>query len=209
MAPLAVLLVGSPTAEAKVRGISLSELVQLSDRIVVGTVSQIHDVSGIQVGEVTVLETLKGVPPAPVLYVLAQPTWICDITEVEVGQTALLFLSASDGKIELQELPPGDGDFKKAPRGFRKKLDRLRGVAPFFLVAQAGRGYMPVRSVDDQQLATVWTADVHLPSEVATLPGPEAKYSFIRSVTLRLLKDLISQAVVTEEAKGTQAGRAQ
>ena len=195
LVPLAALLLTSPDANANVRGLSLPELVELSDRIVLGTVSRLHRVSGLLIAEVAVSETLKGAPLVPTVYFLAQPTWICDVTEAEAGETALLFLTSSDGSVELQELPPGDGDFKKAPRGFRKKLDRLRGEAPFFLVTQAGRGHMPLRMVGDQQLATVWTGDVRLPAGVATFPGPEPEYSFIRSVPFLALRDLIFDAV--------------
>jgi hypothetical protein len=192
---VAALLLSASLGTAKVRGVSLAELTQLSDQIVVGKVLRVHQVSGLQVAELEVAETLKGDSPLPTLFFLAQPTWICDITEAEAGESALLFLQKSDGVLELQSMPPGDGEFRKAPRGFRRQLDRLRRGVPFFVVAQAGRGHMVLRSFEGQDVATVWTGDVLLPSAVPSWPGPEPEYSFIRSVPLAALRGLILEAV--------------
>jgi hypothetical protein len=194
LATVAVLL-DAPLGSAKVAGVSLAELVQLSDEVVVGKVLRVHQVSGLRIAEVDVVETLKGQSAIPTLFFLAQPTWICDITEAEAGETALLFLQKSDGALALESMPPGDGEFRKAPRGFRRQLDRLRRDAPFFVVAQAGRGHMAVRSVEGQQVATVWTGDVRLPAAVPSLPGPQPEYSFIRSVPLAALRGLVLEAM--------------
>jgi hypothetical protein len=188
----------------KVASVSLPELVQLSDQVVIGKVLRLHRVSGLQVAEVDVAETLKGDSHVSRLFFLAQPTWICDVTEADAGETALLFLEKSDGVLELQDLPPGDGEFRKAPRSFRRQLDRLRGGSPFFVVAQAGRGHMAVRSIEGQDLATVWTGDVRLPGDVASFPGPEPEYSFIRSVPLVALRDLVSEAVRSSNERAAE-----
>lgn len=39
--------------------------------------------------------------------------------------------------------------------------------------------------------ATLWSEDVRLPKGTATIAGPESKYSFIRSVELSTLKELV------------------
>jgi hypothetical protein len=54
-----------------------------------------------------VVETLKGDSLVSRLFFLAQPTWICDVTEAEAGETALLFLERSNGVLELLNMPPG------------------------------------------------------------------------------------------------------
>ena len=200
----AALLLNAPLAVARVQGVSLAELVQLSDQVVVGKVLRVHQVSGLRVAEVEVVETLKGQTPVPHLFFLAQPTWICDVTEAEAGETALLFLEASDGVLELQNMPPGDGEFRKAPRGFRRQLDRLRRGSPFFVVAQAGRGHMAVRSLEGQDVATIWTDDVRLPAAISTFPGPEPEHSFIRSVPLAALRDLVMDAVRSSSERAAE-----
>ena len=88
----AVLLLSASPAIAKVASVSLPELVQLSDQVVIGRVLRLHRVSGLQIAEVEVVETLKGDSRVSRVFFLAQPTWICDITEAEPEETALLFL---------------------------------------------------------------------------------------------------------------------
>jgi len=59
-----------------------------------------------------------------------------------------------------------------------------------FGVALAGRGYMPLRRVDGKQYATVWD-EVVLPENAPVIPGPDRQLTFIKSVELRYLEDLI------------------
>jgi len=59
------------------------------------------------------------------------------------------------------------------------------------IIAHSGRGRMPLREVEGKTYATLWSGDVRLPQGTATIPGPEPKYSFIRSVELNRLKELV------------------
>jgi len=195
IAGAALLLLTASPGSARVASVSLPDLVQISDQVVIGTVVRLHRISGIQVAEVAVQETLKGDSRVSRLFFLAQPTWICDVTEAEAGETALLFLERSDGVLQFQNLPPGNGEFRKAPPSFRRELDRLRGGSPFFVVAQAGRGHMAVRSLEGQEVTTVWIDDVRLPETVVSFPGPEPEYAFIRSVPLASLRGLVSETL--------------
>ena len=52
---------------------------------------------------------------------------------------------------------------------------------------------MRLREVEGKTQATLWTDDVLLPKGTPTIPGPEPKYSFIRSVELSKLKELVRE----------------
>jgi hypothetical protein len=58
----------------------------------------------------------------------------------------------------------------------------------------AGRGRMPIRHVGSRTYATYWE-DVRLPKDAPTIPGPEPKYTFIKSVELEYLERLIAAQV--------------
>jgi hypothetical protein len=66
-----------------------------------------------------------------------------------------------------------------------------------FLMTNSGRGRMPLRTVGGQQCATVWVGDVRLPSSVLTIGGPDPKYSFIRSVRLTDLVELVGTSMAS------------
>jgi hypothetical protein len=66
-----------------------------------------------------------------------------------------------------------------------------RKESGIMMVAHLGRGGMPLREVEGKSYATLWSKDVLLPAGTATIAGPEPKYSFIRSVELKKLKELV------------------
>ena len=59
-------------------------------------------------------------------------------------------------------------------------------------IANSGRGRMPVREVKGKLYADLW-ADVVLPEGTPTIDGPRPEYSFIRSIELSLLRELVRQ----------------
>jgi hypothetical protein len=99
--------------------------------------------------------------------VFAQRTWTCDIADAQKGESALFFLA--------------DGREMKQPRRFWRALDRLGTQVRFYTIEWAGRGRMPLRTIDGVEFVTLWT-DVRLPSDVAAVDGPEA--GFIHSARL-------------------------
>lgn len=165
---LAIGLALAPSAvRASVGKITLKELVDGSDLIVVATETKVEDgpanltlgeeviSSPIKIATARVLEVWKGNTGLEVRY-LASSTWICDISDVKVGERVVLFL-------------------------VRQK------DWPFWGIAHAGRGRMPIRDVESKSYATIWAEDVRLPAGFMTMPGPERKYEFIRSVNLSQL----------------------
>jgi hypothetical protein len=174
---VALVLIPAPV-RARVASVTLRELVDRSDLIVVATVTKVEDgpadllrtlrledprLPGVKVATAQVVEAWKGIAPREVRYV-ASPTWVCDISGASVGERVVLFLGKSDD-------------------------------SPFLWIAHTGRGRMPLRDVKGTPHATLWVDDVRLPPGVATIPGARPEYSFIRSVELRRLR-LIVQAML-------------
>jgi hypothetical protein len=52
---------------------------------------------------------------------------------------------------------------------------------------------IPLRQLERKSYATIWSDDVQLLEGTATIPGPEPEYSFIRSVALSKLKELVRE----------------
>jgi hypothetical protein len=155
---------------ARVADISLKELVDGCDLIVVATVSKVEDAPGdlklgeevtvpVEIATARVLEVWKGNAPREVRYV-ASPTWTCDVSDAKVGERVVLFL--------------------KKPEGW-----------PIRVIAHAGRGRMPIRDVNGKLYATIRADDVRLPTGVSTISDSESKYQFIRAVDLSLLRSTV------------------
>jgi hypothetical protein len=178
---LAVILVfGVGLVGAKVAPTTLAKLIRFSDSIALGTVTDVRAIDGIHVARVKVSQTLKG-KESDEFYFLADPTWTCDITTANGGETALFFLVPYQfGPSEFRDLM----GFKE-PRDFQQALKAATGQTSLFELAWSGRGRMPLRDVEGVQYVTLWTGDVRLPPGIPTIGGPEAKYaSFIRSARL-------------------------
>jgi hypothetical protein len=61
-----------------------------------------------------------------------------------------------------------------------------------YYIQMAGRGRMPFREVGGKTYVTLWD-EVILPGDAPLIPGPDARYSFIRSVELGYIEGLIGQ----------------
>lgn len=59
-----------------------------------------------------------------------------------------------------------------------------------YYIQLAGRGRMPFREAGGKTYVTFWE-DVLLPKDAPVIPGPDPKYSFIRSVELEYIERLI------------------
>jgi hypothetical protein len=205
-ASLALLaLAGSPPppTPAKVASITLEDLIRFSDAVVVGRVARLEVVhrpsndlgwaaepsrrlgAEIPFAEVEVLEVLKGAPDLRRLIYLAAPTWTCDITSAELGETALLFL----GDASQSELFDG---------GLRRRVRASFPDGAWMEVMWSGRGRMPLWSVGDAQHAVYWT-DVRLPESSPSVAGPEPKdWQIIRSVPLAWVEEKVRTCLVEQ-----------
>jgi hypothetical protein len=211
IAAMMALLVGE--CVSKVAPTTLQELADHADLIVIGKVTRVIDVKGIQVAEVQVRTTVKGKGLRHLtIYYLAHPTWICDTTSATVAEETLFFFNQYEfdpqpasmafirpagraGTYTVRNGPAPAGSFKE-PLGFREQVNALVGTSHFWQVSWSGRGEMPVRNVQAKQYVTLWTGDVRLPASIPTIGGPERKYSaFIRSAPLSLVLDFVRRSL--------------
>jgi hypothetical protein len=173
---------------AKVGSVEFAALVKASDVVVLGNVVDVSTVDGVKVARVKVIETYKGTK-VDQLFFLAQPTWICDISEAMKGETALLFLTAYEDRWKGSEL------ILLKPLPTREALQRAGVGQAMFQIVDSGRGRMPLRSVGGEKYATVWVGDVRLPVSVRTISGPKPDRSFIRSAALSDIVGLVQSQV--------------
>lgn len=96
---------------------------------------------------------------------------------------------------EFLASPTWTCDISEAHKGetvvlFLTKTDKSRS----YRIAHSGRGRMPLRTVGDKSYATFW-GDVILPKDTPTIDGPDPKWSFIRSVVVSTLRELVKSAI--------------
>lgn len=160
-----VVAIGLTGVAARVREVSLEELVNASEMILVGTVVEVRDVEGVRVARVRVEQTVKG-PTYEEIWYLAQSTWLCDITGGELNERAILLLNRYEFDPEPNRIGDNNsvviGEFPE-PMSFRASVEQVTGGEPFWAVSWSGRGQMTIRRSWGREHALVWTAEVRLP----------------------------------------------
>jgi hypothetical protein len=155
---------GTSLAPAKISHVHFDELVQLSDQIVIATVTRVTvSTSGpvtVRHASAVVSHTLKGQDLRHLQFNATTGDFEDSSDDAKVGEQVLLFLNRS-----------ADGGYG---------------------IALAGRGRMPLRQVNHKTYATLWN-DVVLPEGAPVIPGPDPKYTFIVSVELSYLEKLIAK----------------
>ncbi len=157
--------------------------------IVLGKVIEVSIVKGVRFARVNVLKTYKG-PELHEIFFLAQPTWVCDTSKAIEGETTLLFLRS------YRDTREGLDQMYLSPLVSRKDLAQAGLGTSIFSIVDSGRGRMPVHLIKGQEYATLWVGDVLLPASMHTVPGPDPKYRFIRSVRLTDVIELVSDSNV-------------
>jgi hypothetical protein len=134
---LILILISVNFCFANVIPIKLEEMIKKSDYIIVGKVTKVELIKGEKYAEVQVFETLKGNPNVSQIYYSASPSWICDSTNAEIGETALYFLRTSLAKGEsVSKLP--------------KRLAALLQGEPLYGIEHSGRGRMIPQNIEGQ-----------------------------------------------------------
>lgn len=148
---------------AKAAYVQLSEMVATCDLIIVAKVESVHSpLFGKKHAKARILEVWKGV-----------------LAESET--------------LEFLASPTWTCDISTAIKGETAVLFLTQGSkSRSFVIAQSGRGRMPVRTVTGKNFATFWT-ELKLPDGVPTIDGPEPGLDFIKSVEITLLRDLVKQ----------------
>lgn len=197
---LELLLASAPLAPVKVGSTTLSEMVCVSDVVVVARVRASAPVPvnplarerlelfgrSLEIGQLEVETWLKGSPTEQPLVVVNQGTWTCDITGASVGERALYFLRREEPESAYQ------------PHlvGYTERF----GERPLHNVVHSGRGQMGLRTVAGRELATVWLGDVELPKGAPQEAGPEPEYAFISSLPLEWLKQQVAAEMQAQRA---------
>lgn len=193
------LIVSAKIGYAKIGSVGIKDLIRHSEYIMIGRCQSITEIEGVKVAKVEVIKTIKG-KETNELYYLAESQWTCDISGAVIGETALYFFDVyqyNPNPKAREVLPEGQlrirGNFQE-PLGFKQIVELLSDQIPFLQIAYAGRGKMPVSTVDGLDYVTLYVEDVILPKNIKTIPGTEKQYSdFIRSVQLREILLLIEQ----------------
>ena len=191
----ALSLVSESSLCASVGPTTLKKLTMGAEYIVAGRVTSVIEIKGVWVATLRPNRILKGIE-VPEIVFLAQATWTCDISGAEQGEEVLLFLQRYEfdphPQPEHERNPAVWTSTFKEPAGFKEAVHEIGLKAPFMVISWSGRGRMPVRYVDGEAYATIWTEDVLLPRAVPTIDGPEEEYaSFIRSVRMNKILSLI------------------
>jgi hypothetical protein len=94
LAAVAIALVAGSPAKAKVAPATLGDLVQRADFVGIVRVDRVSTRIPLlrrSRASATILQSWKGQPSGTVRFI-AQPSWICDITEAKVGEEAIVFV---------------------------------------------------------------------------------------------------------------------
>jgi hypothetical protein len=166
-------LTSLPTVvRAEVADVTLKKLVARSALIVVAKVSKIEDGSA----DIRPVEDRSPSVKVATAQVVATGKW-ANIREVRFVASPTRYCdiaSASEGERLVF---------------FLEKRDD----STIMMIADVGRGGMPLREVEGMAYATLRSENVRLPKGTATIPGPDLRYSFIRSVELSTLKELVRE----------------
>jgi HEAT repeat protein len=182
VAPIAIALaaLALPARATSIAQTSLGKLVSGADWIVIAKVLRVVDVPtgegedapAVCVAEVEVLRCIKGLPRPERIWYLAEGVAEADYSDAVVGETALLFLNN-------QVIPGGYDPDDFYPRlrsvAFRRNMRALTGGPPLRQVCWAGVGRMPLDEVGDVRYALCDEWLVHLPPDLATIPGPNPR----------------------------------
>jgi hypothetical protein len=150
-----------PLAQSKISAQRVEDLIRSSDEIIVATIAEVSEPSALNGG--VRIATAK----------------IVSVLKGEHLRT-LQFRASPGWMCDITDAKTGDAVLLFLSGSFNGA----------FGVALAGRGYMPLRRVDGKQYATLWD-DVVLPEGAPVIPGPDRRFTFIRSVELRYLEDLV------------------
>jgi hypothetical protein len=211
----ALLATAVSTAHGRVGSTTLKALTVYSDGIAVAKVERVEKVGGVSVATAKVVHPLKGLRAQQQVAFLAEGTWTCDTSYAVVGETVLLFLQRPGA--HFQEF------IRNRPQFQQERTSRLSSL-PFFQIAYAGRGRMPLQmrrgqsylcvKKEDTSASTAttgrhprvvfWNGTVQLPSGIRALssPGPGKSVSWFVQ-----LEDM--EHAILELLKGTKLAKGQ
>jgi hypothetical protein len=169
-----LLIVLCPTiARAEAAEVSLKDLVARSGLIVIARVAAVED------GPAGIKTEGNGAFP---------PLRVATAEVIEVWKGGPL------REVRYIASPVQNCDVSHADEGERVVLFLgSRTDTPIREISHLGRGRMPIRQIEGKPYATIDTKVVQLPEQIVTIPGPEPRYSWYRSVKLNDLRQFVRQ----------------
>lgn len=143
-------------ALAKLGPTKLEELIKGADFIVTGKVVKVHQAGRIKLAEVEIDKTYKGNTTLKNIFYLATPTWTCDTSGANEGETSLLLLKTMSDWRTLSII-------SEQSAVVRKQLSSLIGGRPFFGITVSGLGRMPFTYALSKQDQFVVSEEVIFP----------------------------------------------
>jgi hypothetical protein len=99
--------------------------------------------------------------------------------------------------IQFHASPSWQCDGARAVEGETVLLFLSRDPGKPYSIDASGRGRLPFRDIDGVKYVTILN-DFVLPPGIPTVPGPDPKFSFMRSVELSRVRDLVQDVLRAE-----------
>jgi hypothetical protein len=124
--------------QGKVQAPKLKDLIKNSDFIAEGKVTKVSVVRGVRIARLDVARVHKGSPTIKRLYLWASPTWVCDVSDAELDESGLYFLSLVTEKQftsanaefghELDGVLQGDRLYRISWSGYGRLINKSDGM---------------------------------------------------------------------------------
>lgn len=141
------------SVQAKVGTISIGELAQGSDLILVAEVQRVEVKAGVKIARVRVIRFVKGKAECPIAFV-AEPTWACDTSAALPGKRVLLYLTAA---VDPQEQTLNGKNVRAVQASCKREGTQL------YVLSHSGRGRIPLSLNKGQWVAPVTRGDARGP----------------------------------------------
>lgn len=166
------LALASAAASASMEFITLGKLVASSDIIVIAEVLRV-----------------EGAPPG---LKVAPPDKRMPAVRIATAKVLETWKGPVEKEVRFFASPLAQCDVSTADKGQRMVLCLGREAESGIMrISHGGRGGMPLRAVGNKLCATIDSFTVELPAGTRTIPGPEPQFSFMRSIELSKLKELV------------------
>jgi hypothetical protein len=161
-------------ASASIKTITFKELVASSEMVVLAVVIKVEEAPR----DLEFKPRDERVPPLRVATAEVIETW----------------KGPAEREIRFFASPLWQCDVSDAETGQRMVLCLRSGAkSGVMTISHGGRGGMPLRDIGKKRYATIDNFTVELPAGTPTIPGPDPRFSFIRSVELSKIKELVHE----------------
>jgi hypothetical protein len=154
----AMALLGRP-AFAHVGEIKLSDLINESQVIAIVKVEAVSKIAGVAVARGQVVTGFVGAATGDRVAFVAEPTWTCDASNAYQHEVVLVFLQAMPDELHWM--------FKGKPARLKAAIARAWKGTPAYVIAHAGRGRMPLETVQGVTLVDPESGGVAWPVSLA------------------------------------------